>query len=388
MKYNSLGKSDLKVSEFALGTMTFGEQNTLADACAQLDYAVAQGVNFIDTAEMYPVPGKAETQGRTEEYVGHWLKKQPRDKIIVATKVTGPSRGFNWIRGGQTALDRANISAAIDTSLKRLHTDYIDLYQLHWPDRNVPMFGKIDYDPKLEKSTVSIEEQLTVLTELVRSGKVRHIGISNETAWGVAEFLKVSEHLGLQRIVTIQNPYNLINRAFETGLHEMCYREQVSLLAYSPLAFGLLSGKYSNGQARFPLPNPDGATSQSTKPASGQVAGYLPGGEGANESLREFYINDSQASGRMTLFPAFGQRYQKPNVVAAVAEYARLAQAHGLSPAVMALAFVRSRPFVTSTIIGATTMPQLQENLQRVELDAEVLKGIEALHMKYFNPAP
>ncbi|MFA5825375.1 MAG: NADP(H)-dependent aldo-keto reductase [Gallionellaceae bacterium] len=343
MKYNRLGKSDLKVSEFALGTMTFGEQNTLAEACAQLDYAVAQGVNFIDTAEMYPVPGKAETQGRTEEYVGHWLKTQPRDQIIVATKVAGPSRGFGWIRGGPVALDRANIMVAIDTSLKRLQTDYVDLFQLHWPDRNVPMFGKIDYDPKLEKNTVSIEEQLTVLTELVRSGKVRHIGISNETAWGVAEFLKVAERLGLQRIVSIQNPYNLINRAFEIGLHEMCHREQVSLLAYSPLAFGLLSGKYSK---------------------------------------------DPQALGRMTLFPAFGQRYHKPNVAAAVAEYALLAQTHGLSPAAVALAFVRSRSFVTSTIVGATTLQQLQENLQCIELDAGVLKQIEAIHMRYFNPAP
>lgn len=343
MKYNRLGRSDLKVSEFALGTMTFGEQNTLAEACAQLDYAVAQGINFIDTAEMYPVPGKAETQGRTEEYVGHWLKTLPRDRIIVATKVAGPSRGFGWIRGGPVALDRANITAAIDTSLKRLQTDYVDLFQLHWPDRNVPMFGKIDYDPTLEKPTVSIEEQLTVLTELVRSGKVRHIGISNETAWGVAEFLKVAERLGLQRMVSIQNPYNLINRAFEIGLHEMCHREQVSLLAYSPLAFGLLSGKYSK---------------------------------------------DPQAPGRMTLFPAFGQRYHKPNVAAAVAEYAKLAQAHGLSPAAMALAFVRGRPFVTSTIVGATTLQQLQENLQRIELNADVLKGIEAIHMRYFNPAP
>lgn len=343
MKYNCLGKSDLKVSEFALGTMTFGEQNTLAEACAQLDYAVEQGVNFIDTAEMYPVPGKAETQGRTEEYVGHWLKTQVRDQLIVATKIAGPARGFGWIRGGPAALDRANITAAIETSLQRLQTDYVDLFQLHWPDRNVPMFGKIDYDPAQERASVSIEEQLSVLNELVASGKVRHIGISNETAWGVAEFLKVSERLGLQRIVSIQNPYNLINRAFEIGLHEMCHREQVSLLAYSPLAFGLLSGKYSK---------------------------------------------DPQAPGRMTLFPAFGQRYHKPNVAAAVAEYAQLAQAHGLSPAAMALAFIRSRSFVTSTIIGATTQAQLRENLQRIELHAEVLKGIDSIHMRYFNPAP
>jgi aryl-alcohol dehydrogenase (NADP+) len=343
MKYNLLGKSDLRVSELALGTMTFGEQNTLDDACAQLDYAVAQGVNFIDTAEMYPVPGKAETQGRTEEYVGHWLKKQQRDKLIITTKVAGPSRGFGWIRGGPVALDRANINAALDASLQRLNTDYVDLYQLHWPERNVPMFGKIDYDPKLERPVVSIEEQLAALTDLVRSGKVRHIGISNETAWGVAEFLKVAERLGLQRIVSIQNPYNLINRAFELTLHEMCHREQISLLAYSPLAFGLLSGKY---------------------------------------------FQDKQAHGRMTLFPAFGQRYNKPNVPAAVAEYVGLAQAHGLAPAAMALAFVRSRSFVTSTIIGATTLQQLRENLQSVELDAGLIAGIEAIHLRYFNPAP
>jgi aryl-alcohol dehydrogenase (NADP+) len=343
MKYNTLGKSDLKVSEFALGTMTFGEQNTLVEACEQLDYAVAQGVNFIDTAEMYPVPGKPETQGRTEQYIGQWLKHQQRDKIIIATKVAGPSRGFGWIRGGPVALDGSNITAAVETSLNRLQTDYIDLYQLHWPDRNVPMFGKIDYDPKLERPTVPVEEQLTVLTGLVRSGKVRHIGISNETAWGVAEFLKVSERLGLQRIVSIQNPYNLINRAFEIGLHEMCHREQVSLLAYSPLAFGLLSGKY---------------------------------------------VRDAQAHGRMTLFSAFGMRYHKPNVPLAVAEYVDLAQAHGLSPAALALAFVRSRSFVTSTIVGATTMQQLRENLRHIELNAEVLQGIEAIHMRYFNPAP
>lgn len=343
MKYHRLGKSELMVSAVALGTMTFGEQNTLSDAIEQLDYAVAQGVNFIDTAEMYPVPGRAKTQGRTEEYVGRWLQTQPREKIILATKVAGPSRGFGWIRGGQTGLDRSNILMALEASLQRLKTDYVDLFQLHWPDRNVPMFGKIDYDPQLEKPTVPIEEQLAVLTELVQSGKVRHIGISNETPWGVAEFLKVSERLGLQRIVSIQNPYNLINRAFEMGLHEMCYREQVSLLAYSPLAFGLLTGKY---------------------------------------------MKEGAASGRMTLFPAFGQRYQKANVSAAVADYAQLAQRCGYSPAAMALAFVRSRGFVTSTIIGATTMQQLRENLQQVELGADALQGIEVIHQRYFNPAP
>lgn len=343
MKYNTLGSSDLKVSEIALGTMTFGQQNTLAEACAQLDYAVAQGVNFIDTAEMYPVPGKAETQGRTEEYVGKWLQTQVRDKIIVASKVTGPSRGFGWIRNGPLSIDRSNIMSAIDSSLHRLQTDYVDLYQIHWPARNVPMFGKSIYNPALEHPATSVEEQLTVLSELVKNGKVRHIGLSNETPWGVAEFLKVAERMGLQRIVSIQNAYNLINRSFESCLHEMCCRERVSLLAYSPLAFGLLSGKY---------------------------------------------VKNPREHGRISLFPEFGQRYQKPHVAAAVAAYAQLAEQHGLSPAQMALAFLRSRPFVASTIIGATTLQQLQENLSVIELDAEVLKSIEDIHLRHPNPAP
>jgi len=343
MKYNKLGKTSLLVSEIAMGTMTFGQQNTLAEACEQLDYAIAQGVNFIDTAEMYPVPGKAETQGRTEEYVGVWLKQQSRDKIILATKVAGPSRGFGWIRNGPLSLDRANILSAIDTSLKRLQTDYVDLYQIHWPARNVPMFGRQIYKPELEHEATTIEEQLTVLSELVKGGKVRYIGLSNETPWGVAEFLKVSERMGLQRIVSIQNSYSLINRTFEEGLHEMCHREQVSLLAYSPLGFGHLTGKY--------LKNPE-------------------------------------ANGRITLFPEFGQRYEKPNVSAAVEAYLKLAEQNGLSSAQMAIAFVRSRPFVTSTIIGATTMAQLQENLKRIELDTELQKSIETIHLRYTNPAP
>lgn len=343
MNYKYLGSTDLEVSDIALGTMTFGQQNTLAEACAQLDYAFAQGVNFIDMAEMYPVPGKAETQGRTEEYVGSWLKTRVREKVIVATKVAGPSRGIGWIRNGPQSIDRDNIMAAVDQSLKRLQTNYIDLYQIHWPARNVPMFGKSNYNPEYEHPATSIVEQLTVLSELVKSGKVRHIGVSNETPWGVAEFLKVADRMGLQRIVSIQNAYSLINRSFESGLHEMCYREQLSLLAYSPLAFGLLSGKY--------LKNP-----------------------------HEY--------GRITLFPEFGQRYQKPNVAVAVAAYAQLAEQHDLSPVQMALAFVRSRPFVTSTIIGATTMSQLQENLSGIVLNAELLKSIEDIHLRYPNPAP
>jgi len=343
MKYNKLGNTSLSVSEIALGTMTFGEQNSLSEACEQLDYALAQGVNFIDTAEMYPVPGKAETQGRTEEYVGEWLKMQQRDKVILATKVAGPSRGFGWIRNGPNSLDRANILSAIETSLQRLKTDYVDLYQIHWPARNVPMFGGSIYDPAKEFDATSIEEQLTVLSELVKCGKIRYIGLSNETPWGVAEFLKVAERLNLQRVVSIQNSYSLINRTFEVGLHEMCHREQVSLLAYSPLGFGHLTGKY--------LKNPN-------------------------------------APGRISLYPQFGQRYLKPNVSAAVAAYVQLAEQHGLSPAQMALGFVRSRAFVTSTIIGATTMAQLQENFNNIELDAELLKAIEEIHLRYTNPAP
>lgn len=343
MQYHRLGTSELEVSAIALGTMTFGEQNTLDEACAQLDYAVAQGVNFIDTAEMYPVPGKPETQGRTEEYVGHWLKKQQRDKLVIATKVAGPARGFGWIRGGPKALDRANIAAAIDTSLRRLQTDYVDLYQVHWPERNVPMFGRSDYEPELERACIPVEEQLAALSELVKSGKVRHIGVSNETPWGIAEFVNTAERLGLARIVSVQNPYNLINRVFEYGMHEMCHRENVSLLVYSPLAFGLLSGKY---------------------------------------------LDDPQAHGRMTLFPAFGQRYHKPSVPAAVAAYTQLAREHGMSPAAMALAFVRSRPFVASTIVGATTLQQLAENLTHAKLTPETLQGIAEIHARHSIPAP
>lgn len=343
MKYKQLGTSDLYVSELALGTMTFGQQNSLSEAHEQLDYAVSQGVNFIDTAEMYPVPGKPETQGRSEEYVGSWLKTQARDKLVIASKVSGPARGFGWIRGGPLAVDRDNIMAAINDSLRRLQTDYIDLYQIHWPARNVPMFGRNEFEPGLERPCTSVEEQLTVLSELVQSGKVRYIGLSNETPWGIAEFLKTSERLGLERIVSVQNPYNLINRTFEIGLHEMCFRERVSLLAYSPLAFGLLSGKY---------------------------------------------VNDAPANARFTLFPEFGQRYRKLNVPAAVEAYANLAAERGWSPAAMALAFIRSRPFVASTIVGATAMLQLQENLDSVELDAAAIAAIESIHARYPNPAP
>jgi aryl-alcohol dehydrogenase-like predicted oxidoreductase len=344
MEYRYLGKSDLRVSALGLGTMTFGEQNSEADAHALLDFAVSRGVNFIDSAEMYPVPPRAETQGRTESYIGSWLKHQRRDKLIVATKITGPSRGFAWIRNSPR-INREHINAAIHGSLKRLQTDYVDLYQIHWPDRYVPMFGATGYDIAQEHDTVPIAEQLEALADLVRSGKVRHIGLSNETPWGVSKFVKSSEQLGLPKIISVQNAYHLMNRTFESGLAEVCHHLQVGLLAYSPLAFGHLSGKY---------------------------------------------LTDPPAQGRITLFPSFGQRYAKPNVPAASKEYARIAREAGLSPAQMALAFTRTRWFTSSVILGATSLPQLRENLDSVDmiLSAEVLEKIDAVHRLYPSPAP
>jgi aryl-alcohol dehydrogenase-like predicted oxidoreductase len=346
MDYRTLGHTNIRVSAICLGTMTFGQQNTEAEAHAQLDYAVAKGINFIDTAEMYPVPPRAETVTRTETIVGTWLKKQPRDKVIVATKVAGPRRNMQWIRGGPTALDRTNIRAAIEGSLQRLQTDYIDLYQLHWPERNVPMFGQYQFDPAQEnKEWVPIREQLEALAELVKEGKVRAVGVSNEQPWGVMEFLRIAKEHALPRIASIQNCYNLINRGFEFGQAEIVFREKLSLLAYSPLAFGHLTAKYHD---------------------------------------------DPQASGRVTQFKGFAQRYEKPNVQPAVAAYAELARKHGLSPAQMALSFVFRRWFVASTIIGATSMQQLEENIAAWEkpLPEELLKEIEQLHLRYMNPAP
>lgn len=344
MEYRQLGHSELSVSALALGTMTFGEQNTEAEAHEQLDYAVSRGVNFIDTAEMYPVPPRGETVHRTETYVGTWLKNQARDKLIVATKIAGPGRGFQWIRGGPR-ISREHLEAALDGSLKRLQTDYVDLYQIHWPDRYVPMFGTTHYDAALERESVPIEEQLAVLGEFVKAGKVRYIGVSNETPWGVCQFVHAAERLGLPKIVSIQNAYHLLNRTFESGLSEVCRHGNVGLLAYSPLAFGCLSGKY---------------------------------------------LADPQAKGRITLFPGFGQRYLKPNVPAATAEYLKLARDSGLDPAQMALAFVRSRWFTTSAIVGATSMTQLKSNLDSADLQLgpDVLARIEEIHRLIPNPAP
>jgi aryl-alcohol dehydrogenase-like predicted oxidoreductase len=344
MEYRQLGESDLSVSALSLGTMTFGEQNSEAEAHLQLNLAVARGVNLIDTAEMYPVPPRAETVHRTESYIGTWLKDQRRDELVVASKIVGPSRGFEWIRGGPR-VNREQIHAAIEGSLSRLQTDYLDLYQIHWPDRYVPMFGGTSYDAAQEHGATPIAEQLQALAELVEAGKVRYIGLSNETPWGVTEFARLAETMNLPRVVSIQNAYHLMNRTFENGLAETCRHTDVGLLAYSPLAFGWLSGKYNA---------------------------------------------DPAAIGRITLFQGFGQRYAKPNVQSATMEYVRIAREAGLSPAQMALAFVRSRWFTTSVILGATNLDQLNENLDSadIELSEDVLEQIEAVHLHYPNPAP
>ena len=340
-----LGRSSLVVPDVCLGTMTFGEQTGEADAHSQLDFALASGVNFFDTAEMYAVPPRAETCGVSESIVGRWLKGQQRDRIIVATKVAGPSRNLGWIRNGPPALDRANIRAAIDGSLQRLQTDYIDLYQLHWPERNQPMFGQWQFDPAQERECTPIRAQLEALAELVEEGKVRTIGLSNEHPWGVMQFVRLSDELRLPRVLCTQNAYSLVNRTFETALAEVCHREQVGLLAYSALAFGHLTGKY---------------------------------------------LADPAAPGRLTQWPAFGQRYGKPNVIPAVTAYAALAKKHDLTLAQLALGFTRSRWFVSSTIIGASSLAQLQETLPatRTPMSAELLAEIDAIHLRYTNPAP
>jgi len=346
MKKIPLGRTDLNVTRICLGTMTFGEQNTEAEAHSQLDYAIERGINFIDTAEMYPVPPSAGTQGATERFIGSWLKKSgKRVDIVLATKAAGPNPNQTWIRGGRQNLDAANLRAALDASLKRLQTDYVDLYQLHWPSRNVPIFGSNSFDPAKERPSIAIEETLAALGELVKEGKIRHIGVSNESPWGVCEFIKQAETKGLPRIATIQNLYNLTARAFETTLlDEVCYRENVSLLAYSPLAFGQLSAKY---------------------------------------------VDNPQARGRLTIYPpTWSPRYLRPAVFAAVKEYAALARDNGFSPAQMALAWCYQRWNVASTIIGATSLNQLKENIdaEQVVLPDEVVAAIDAIHARYTNP--
>ncbi|HSW12790.1 MAG TPA: NADP(H)-dependent aldo-keto reductase [Solimonas sp.] len=344
MKNKPLGRTGLQVSEICLGTMTWGEQNSEDQAHEQMDYAVAQGINFFDAAEMYPVPPRPETQGRTEQYIGSWFRKTGRRKdIILATKVTGPGL-FPYLRGG-TRLDRASVLSACEDNLRRLQTDYIDLYQIHWPQRPTNYFGTLGYEHRDEESPVPIEETLDALGELVRQGKVRHVGISNETPWGMGEYLRLHREKNLPRIASIQNPYSLLNRSFEIGLAEFAHREDVSLLAYSPLAFGVLSGKYLNG----------------ARPADG----------------------------RISLFSRF-TRYTSEQAELAAREYVALAQQHGLDPAQMALAYVNTRPFMTSTIIGATTMAQLKSDIgsKDVVLSRGVLKALEEIHHRHTIPCP
>ena len=348
MKYRKLGRTDTDVSLIGLGTMTWGEQNSEADAHRQLDYALSRGVTLVDTAEMYPVPPKPDTQGRTETYIGTWLAKTGRrHDIVLASKAAGPVRDAkrpSHIRDGKTFLDRKNLTAALDASLKRLQTDYLDLYQLHWPDRTTSTFGRA-YPWVQDDDTVPIQETLAVLQDFVRAGKVRHIGVSNETPWGVAQFLKHAEAQGLPRIVSVQNPYNLLNRTYENGLSEFSHREDVGLLAYSPLAMGVLAGKYLDGA------RPEGA--------------------------------------RLTLYTRF-TRYSNERAEAATRQYVELARDHGLSPAQLALAWVNQRPFVASNLMGATTLEQLKENIDSVEvvLPPAVLEAIDRIHLQQPNPAP
>ena len=346
MEHVKLGRTGLKVSPICLGTMTFGEQNTEAEAHRQLDVALERGVNFIDTAEMYPVMPRAETQGQTERFIGSWIKKSGRrGDIVLATKIAGPNAAMHWVRGGKNNLDAANIRAAVEASLTRLQTDHIDLYQLHWPSRNTPIFGVSAFDPRKERKHVPVEETLAVLGELIAEGKIGHIGVSNENAWGVSEFTKQSEMKGLPRIATIQNLYNLTARTHETSLlNETCFREDVSLLAYSPLAFGQLTAKY--------LDNP-------------------------------------KAHGRLTIFPAsWSPRYLRPAVLEAVKDYAALARANGMTPTQLALAWCYSRWFVASTIVGATNVEQLVQNIEAFDtrLSDEIVDAIDAIHLRLTNP--
>ncbi len=344
MKYRTLPGTDLNVSEVCLGTMTWGEQNSEAEAHEQLDHAIAQGVNFIDTAEMYPVPPNAVTQGRTETFLGHWLAKRPRGKLVIATKVAGPGRR-DWIRNGRTDLTREVIAEAVDTSLQRLQTDFIDLYQIHWPQRNVPMFGATDFDPGKEREGPSIREQVEGMAAMIRAGKIRHYGLSNETAWGVCEFQRIAKELGVPGPVTIQNSYSLVSRSVDNDLAEVLFRENMSLLAYSPLAGGMLSGKYLGG-ARPP-------------------------------------------NARFALFDQLGGRFRKPFVAEAIDAYAALARERAISMVQLALGYVKSRWFLGASIIGATSMAQLREDIDaaQFELDADTLAAIAAIQARYPNPA-
>ena len=346
MKYRRLGRTDLDVSVICLGTMTFGEQNTEADGHAQMDMALDYGINFIDTAEMYAVPPRKETYGRTEEIIGTWLASRgSREKVILATKVAGPGPRFAHVRDGDPRHDRRNIEAAVDASLRRLQTDYIDLYQLHWPDRSSNFFGRRGFEPNPDERMTPLDETVAVLEDIRKTGKIRHYGVSNETPWGLMTQLRIADTHGWARPVSIQNCYNLLNRSFEVGLAEVAVREDCGLLAYSPMAGGALSGKYLGG----------------AKPAGA----------------------------RQTLFTMF-TRYSNENGIAATERYVAIARKHGLDPGQMALAFVNDRPFVTANIIGATTIEQLKTDIESIDLtlSADVLAEIEAVQTSIPDPCP
>ena len=344
MEYRTLPGTDMNVSKVCLGTMTWGQQNSEAEAHEQLDYAITQGINFIDTAEMYPVPPNSETQGRTEKHLGTWLKRQKRDRLYIATKIAGPGRR-DWIRGGRTDLTRDVIAEAVGTSLGRLQTDYIDLYQIHWPQRNVPNFGATEFDPSKERAGPPILEQVEGMAAMIKAGKIRHYGLSNESAWGVCQFREAARKLGVPGPVTLQNSYSLVSRNADNDLAETLFREQMSLLAYSPLAAGILSGKYLGG----------------AKPAGA----------------------------RFTLFDSLGIRFRKPMVGEAVEAYATLAKRRGITLVQLALGYVASRWFVGASIVGATSMAQLKEDIAAAQgtLDSETLAEIQKIQTRYPNPA-
>ncbi|HYD16864.1 MAG TPA: NADP(H)-dependent aldo-keto reductase [Patescibacteria group bacterium] len=348
MEYRKLGRTDLKVSVICLGTMTWGQQNTLEEGAAQMDYAVGEGVNFFDTAEMYAVPPTEKSYGKTEEIIGAWFKKSGRrNDVILATKLAGPAPGMPWVRGGKVALDKSAVDEAVEKSLKRLQTDYIDLYQIHWPQRPVNSFGKLGYDQEnvTGRESDEILETLTALGAQVKAGKIRHIGLSNETPWGVMTWLKHHAANDLPRVASIQNPYNFLNRSFEVGLAEIALQEQVGLLAYAPLGAGTLSGKYLDGQV------PKGSR----------------------------WDIDARVS-----------RYKRPKLDEAVRAYHAVAAKHNLSPTQMAIAFCNRQPFLTSTIIGATSMEQLKSNIaaKDIALNDDVVADINAVHAVISNPCP
>jgi len=352
LKKNNLGKTDIMVSEICLGTMTWGQQNSEKEAHDQLSFAIERGINFIDTAEMYSVPPKEETYGLTEKYIGTWLKNQDRSKIILATKIagrtsnvpSGPPR-LDWIRKGPR-LNEEHIFEAIENSLKRLNTEYIDLYQIHWPERPVNSFGQLGYIHNPREDDIKIEVTLEALSKAVQKGLIKYIGLSNETPWGVMKFIEAAKEFGLPRIVSIQNPYSLLNRSFEAGLSEIAINEEVGLLPYSPLAGGVLSGKYLNGK------KPENA--------------------------------------RMTLFERMRTRYTNQHAENAVLEYQKIALKYDLNLTQMAINFVTKQNFVTSNIIGATSIDQLEENIDSIncELNEEVIKEIEKVHKIYTYPCP